>query len=295
MQKEPSKTPSPDLNIEDDLPMENEEDVARGNLQKYSLPTKNDKSPSKDVNPSNRLSLGDRSFKNSQLSASPQSKRDYYYNTLQDFVDNSMKSIALKIAEKKSIELENSSLKIYINKMREELKKNESIQKTIQRNINQEEEQAKKREKENQELAELLDVLKEKTDAKKAEIDNKIAETETGYAQLSQNVEEERNKLESIRSQIKQERTEIQNETRSLEVAHAESIATMEEMKKKIERQKSIENERIKMLRQKSKLLATLIGSESLAGSTGVHKEISKILKTPLKQSMASPSKSLLK
>ncbi len=286
-----------------DFPEETEEkDEAEGraSLEKYTSGKPKVEPPAEEKEPTEQPSAVKDSLRASmQLSGSPSRRvaQDTYYHSLQDFVDTTMKSIASKIAEKKSIELENSSLKILINKLRDDLKKEEQLQKVLQRNISQEMEVSRKREKDNADLDELLQVLREKTDAKKTEIDAKVNEAEEYYGQLKENVTEEKAKMEAIKKQIEEERVETRKEIKAIELAHAEAIGMYESLKKQVEHQKAVENERVKMLRQKSKLLAALIGQETLAGKSPIQKDISKILRSPLKQSMImqSASKTLSK
>ena len=222
---------------------------------------------------------------------------DSYYHGLQDFVDMALKSIAAKIAEKKSVEMDTSSLKIVISKIRDDLKKEDQMQKIIKRNTEQENETCRKRIKENEGLLEMLKALKEKADAKRAEIAARITEAEAQYNKLRESIAEEKNKVEAVKQQIDLERVETKNEIRVLEQANADAINELDEYRRRIEHQRIAEHERVKMLRQKSKVLASLIGQEATIGKSPLHKDISKILRSPVKQSsiMQTVSRTLSK
>lgn len=229
------------------------------------------------------------------LSMSCQGKKlcqDTYYCGMQEFVDATLKAIASKIAEKKALEMENSGLKIALNKMKEDIMKEKQMQKAIQRTIEQEVEVTKKREQDNEDLSELLAVLQEKTKARKDDINAKLAEADEYYTQLRDNLTEERAKFEAIKEQIDSERKNARAEIKNLEIAHVEAAGSIDDMKRRIEHNKIAEYERVKMLRQKSKMLATLIGQETLTGKSPLHKDISKILRSPLKQSSVMQSMS---
>ena len=223
--------------------------------------------------------------------------KDTYYYDLQEFIDNTLKSIASKIAEKKSVELETSSLKIELNKIKEEIKKEEQMQKVIKKNLEQEIEVSRKREKENLDLEELLRALQEKTGMRKNEINEKLAETEAICDQAKEIFLAEQSKFLSIKKQIEDERAEARTEIKNLEIEHADASTIIEDLKKKISHGNMVEHERVKMLREKSKVLAALIGQETTVGKTSLHKGISKILKSPQKQAsvMHSASRSYSK
>ncbi len=210
---------------------------------------------------------------------------DAYFCELQDFVDNALKLIAGKIAEKKGVELDTSGFKLALSKSRDDIKREHQMQRTLQRNLDQEIEVCKKREKDVAELTELLQVLKEKTEGRRDEIAAKLAETEAQSADMLQTLDNDRARFIDIKQQMENEKMATRAEIKRLEMTHAEASGVFDELRKRTERSRYQENERVKMLRQKSKLLATLIGQETISGMTAtkLHKEVSKILRSPMR------------
>ena len=99
---------------------------------------------------------------------------DAYYQGLEELVDIALRSITAKLSEKKSAELENSSLKVMIGKVREDIKREEQTQKSLKKAIDQERETRKKKDRENAELKQSLDIMNDKAEVRKSEIDRDI-------------------------------------------------------------------------------------------------------------------------
>jgi len=281
---------------------EKDEGEGRASLEKYTTGQQKAAEPGEEKEESqkgNSIVDSVSNYLKSSAVGSPgmRATKDTYYCGLQEFIDNTLKMIATKIAEKKGIELETSGLKISLSKLKEDIRKEEQMQRVIKKNVEQEVEVTRKREKDNQDLAELLQVLKDKTEARQNDINAKLSETEEYYQQVKEGVEEERQKFEAIKTQLEEDRVAAKAEIKNLELAHAEATGITEDLKKRIDHAKILEYERVKMLRQKSKLLATLIGQETITGKSSLHKDISKILRSPTKQGsvMQAMSKSYTK
>lgn len=188
---------------------------------------------------------------------------DAYYQGLEELVDIALHAITAKLSEKKSAELENSSLKVMIAKVKEDIKREDQVQKTLKKSIEQERESRKKKERENLELKETLDIMNEKADDRKNEINKRLTETQTYYDEIKDSTAKERVKIENIKRQLKDMSVEVRNEIRSLELANAEAIGFLEELKKKSDYDRIVKSDRLKSIKQKSKLLASLIGQDS--------------------------------
>lgn len=188
---------------------------------------------------------------------------DAYYQELEEVVDAALHSITAKIAEKKAVELENSSIKVMISKVKEEVKREDQIQKGLKKAIEQERDMRKKHEKDNRELAQTLELMNNKAEARREEIIQKLQETQSYYEELKENTAKDKAKIESIRTQLKNMAVEVRNEIRSLELANAEAIGFLDELKKKAEYDKLVKNDRLKSIKQKSKMLAALIAQDN--------------------------------
>ncbi len=213
--------------------------------------------------------------------------KDAYFCELQGFVDGTLKSVANKIAEKKSVELDNSSTKVILAKLRDDAKKEEKTQKELERSIIQESETTQKREAEAAKLRDLLETLKAKVEERRAENEARLAELENCCNQNKQELEESREKFQSIKEQLDSDRAATRDETRRLTSEHSEACDMLEAMKKRASQMRLVEGERTKMLREKSRILASLIAQETASGKSSVQMDICKILKTPEKNSFA--------
>ena len=150
-----------------------------------------------------------------------------------------------------------------IGKVREDIKREEQTQKSLKKAIDQERETRKKKDRENAELKQSLDIMNDKAEIRKSEIDRRLVETQKYYEEIKESTRKEKVKIQNIRSQLKDMGGEVRNEIHSLELANAEAIGFLDELKKKTEYDRLAKNERLKSIKQKSKLLATLISQDS--------------------------------
>lgn len=208
---------------------------------------------------------------------------DAYYQELEEVVDAALHSITAKIAEKKAVELENSSIKVMISKVKEDIKREDQIQKGLKKAIEQEKDTRKKHEKDNRELAQTLELMNNKAESRREEIIQKLQETQNYYEELKDNTAKEKSKIESIRMQLKDMAVEVRNEIRSLELANAEAIGFLDELKKKSEYDKLVKNDRLKTIKQKSKMLAALIAQDNTGAKLTPRKNATRSSRASLK------------
>lgn len=208
---------------------------------------------------------------------------DAYYQELEEVVDAALHSITAKIAEKKAVELENSSIKVMISKVKEDIKREDQTQKGLKKAIEQEKDTRKKHEKDSRELAQTLELMNNKAESRREEIIQKLQETQNYYEELKDSTAKERTKIESIRTQLKDMAVEVRNEIRSLELANAEAIGFLDELKKKSEYDKLVKNDRLKTIKQKSKILAALIAQDNTGTKLTPRKNATRASRTSLK------------
>jgi len=234
---------------------------------KQELKTESQKQVAEDQN--NILAFNDTSRASAKqpIMSESMSERDLmedaYYQELEEVVDAALHSITSKMAEKKAVELENSSIKVIISKVKEDIKKEDQIQKGLRKAIEQEKDIRKKHERDNRELMQTLELMNSKAESRREEIVQKLQETQSYYEELKDNTAKEKAKIESIRTQLKDMATEVRNEIRSLEMANAEAIGFLDELKKKSEYDKLVKNDRLKSIKHKSKMLAALISQDN--------------------------------
>lgn len=209
-------------------------------------------------------------------------RKDAYLNNLQTFIDDTARAIAARIAEKKALELDNTRLKIEVHKAKEDARKLEQLQRPLRRALDQELELKKKREKDTAELSEILRAMQEKLEARRAEVDARLADARAALSESRQSLAIDHTRLDQIKHQMKTSRHECQAEIKGLERAHVEATDAVEAMRKRLGRSRDKEREREKIIQQKSKLLESLVGKETMVGSkTAIHKEVAKILRSP--------------
>ena len=282
----------------DQMDMESDVDEAAGraNMSKYttSQPKEQPKQvpkPAESAQSPNSQQVDDSIEGYSQVtgyavgSAAKIAAGDSYYRELQGFVDSTLRTLASRIAEKKSIELDTSAIKANITKQKEEIKKEELNQKAILKSIALELEQGKKKEKEIEELTVLLRMLVEKVAGREVGTDSKKDELELVHQQSQESLALAREKFQTIKQQLDEGRESAKVDIMKLEEAHEEASDMLDTLKKKVTQAKAIEYERTKMLREKSRILASLIGKENSHGKTALHQDIYKILKSPEKMS----------
>jgi len=226
------------------------------------------------------------SGKQATMSESISSKNlleDAYYQELEEIVDTALQSITAKMSEKKAAELENSTIKVMISRVKEDIKREEQIQKGFKKAIEQEKDTRKKYEKDNKELVQTLELITQKAESRKEEIIQKLQETQSYYEDLKENAGREKAKIESIRVQLKDMAVEVRKEIHALEMANAEAIGFLDELKKKTEYDKLVKNDRLKSIKQKSKMLVALISQDNTGTKPISHKSANKLPRASLK------------
>lgn len=220
-------------------------------------------------------------------------RSDPYYQELQDFIEDTLKLLAERIAEKKSIEMESSVDRIAINKLNDEVKSLETKGKALKSQYDQESEGCEKLEQENAELEELLRALKGKSAVKNGEIDGKLKSLQTCYDQFYLQSQEGRKELTELRGEMDKQRNGLKAEIREIYSSHVDINQKLDGLDKQMAFAKTAEQERLKMLVSKSKLLDTLVEHEDVqCASTVLHKDISRILKSPSRARLAAKPKS---
>ncbi len=298
----PPQKGSPEPEDSDDMGADEDNDDeagGRADLGRYaSKPQVQSKPPESDVDPdeSQQASQVINENKESSMGLSKLGSRmggsamalaanDSYYRELQGFVDSALKTVANKIAEKKGLEFDSASAKITIAKLRDDIKKEEQTQKMVQKSIQQETELSKKREREVQELADLLNMLKEKVQLRGAETSDRVEDLQAAYNENKASLEEAKSNFEQAKEQLEEEREATRAELRRLEAEHIQVCDDYDAMKKRMGQVRMVEHECVRMLREKSRILSTLIAQETSSGKSSIHQDICKILKTPEKNS----------
>ena len=289
-----------------DISIDDDDGAGRVNLAKYTSgsaieQTRVHTDPAEEVQPQQADVTGPRKFSADSVKksiAGGPSKMSYiaandaYFRELQGFVDNTLRTVAGKIAEKKAVELDTAAFKAQIVKLREDMKKEELIQKSFQKTISLEEDAYRKQEQNSRELLSVLNAIKNRIATKKAEIDKKNADLEKCSEQSQQNLEDVQMKFSGIKTQVEESRETTRIDIKRLENKYAAAFEILAGLKKTVAQTRVAEQERVKMLRQKTRILATLIGQESSAGRSMVHQDIYRILKTPSRQCFLTSQRS---
>jgi len=213
-------------------------------------------------------------------------QKDAYFNKLEEFSDDTLKVVANKIAEKRSIEMETSNYKSEIAKLKEQVKKDEHEHKNLIRLIETEKEICRKNEADTRDLEEILASLNYKILAKKEELSIETEKIQKIWNEEYKNLEEARQRLINAKNRYEDEKVNIKHNVKRLDHEHNIAYENLVDLKKSLSQAKSNEQERVKMLRQKAKILVSLIGKENSNGKSALHNEIVKILKSPTRNAM---------
>lgn len=200
---------------------------------------------------------------------------DDYYQGMEELVDAALATITSKIAEKRNLELENSSIKVMLAKVKEDIKREQQTQRALKKSIEQEKDLRKKHERENEEHIQAMELMNSKAESRREEIARQLVDTEAYYNELKESIAAEKAKIESIKEQLKNMSVEVRNEIRSLEIANAEAIGFLDELKKKTDYDRLVKNERMKTIKQKTKALAALLAQDNPIPKTTTRKNTS--------------------
>ncbi len=177
--------------------------------------------------------------------------------------------------------MECSSNRLAISRLKDELRQLESQGKKLQSQLDCENDACGKLERDNTELEELLQTLKGKTSEKSNEISSKLNSLKSSQTQLSTQAAEYRNQLFALKTDMEKQRGELKKELRSVEINHIATNNKLEQLEKQFNQAKTAEQERLRMLMAKSKLLNSLAEKEDLPCEPSLlKKDFSKILRT---------------
>jgi hypothetical protein len=220
---------------------------------------------------------------------------DVYAQEMQSFVDGMMKSIAQKIAEKKAIELASSKLQAALAGIQKETKKESDLVTLLTKKLDQESLQVKKREQENARDLELIKAIEAKKNQKNGEITTQLDLLRQQKAELQGNIAKQKEDLGNLRAENKRRATSLKQQLLATEHATVEATYELEKLYKQTTTVQQAETERLRILKEKSKMLNALILSEGLSGSnTPIQRDIAKILRSPSKtQSPSRPQSQL--
>ena len=199
-------------------------------------------------------------------------------------VDNTLKIVAGKIAEKKRLEHENTLATLTLKethkriesevKTQNELyKKSSSIFKVNERLMN-----------ENEKNERIVNNLEETIQTKSEEINKELKELVNYKETQMSALERNKNNLSQLQIGGQQEKQRVKINMRILEEKNSESIKNLDILKKKYQNSQTMENERLKLLKGKAAILHNLISSEELNSyQSSIKQDIGKILSSSAK------------
>ena len=225
----------------------------------------------------------ERSIKSARGSVkSDNSKGDFYGKSASLIIEETTKTIQSKNAEKKHLENTGSQLRLDLNDAKEEIRKKEKIKEFWKKKIAEETVIVQKKSYEIAALQEMLDnILSKKTEAE--EIILLQAEEYFALRQtINNDIKEKKEEIAYLKVEINKEKVKVKSSLTKVSDERFKALSKLEKAQDKVRAAKSVEGERIRIIKEKSQPLKGLLKSESR--STGIFSpKISRILRSPTK------------
>lgn len=185
--------------------------------------------------------------------------QDVYLCQLQKIIDHALASVAAKIAQKKEIELNNQKICAKIAKLKENIEKEKKLHKSIRQQIEEEQATTKGSEQEVKELRCLKNIVFEKTFQEKSEASKALQKVEENYIQLKKKADKEKKELVDWTANIEKDRLKTKQKIHELNQEILNSTGEIAKKKAKLAAKSKNEKERIKLIKEKTKILNLLI------------------------------------
>jgi len=238
-------------------------------------------------------SLNTKSPKNiEKIKSSPTRSRDSYGKNIGNLIDELAHTISLKISEKRHLEAGIAKTRLKLNETKEEIRKKEKNKEFTNKKLEQENLVIQKKIAEIQSLEEIYqNVL-----AKKAEKSKLIEKQKTEFIALrdalNNDIKEKKDEIIILSTELQKEKANLKAQRIKIETASVDAVSVIEKTKSKIKGAKSIEEDRVRTIKSKSKLLRSLIMTEG-CGSGPFSPQAAKTLLSPSSQTI-SPCRHLL-
>ena len=220
-------------------------------------------------------------------------KSDNLFHEVQGTVDRALKLVATRIAEKKAIDLENSGLRLAIRQIKEDISVEEKKRKKVEKSYMDTVTKCEKVEGENEELSLVVANLREKTNERRTQLGEELGKLREYKQALSEHIAEEKEELRTLVSEGNADKAQIRTDIKNIETDNLMANRKLEDLNKKQEYSKVMEQERVKMMRDKAKLLNNLIKNEEVGEHPGsIKKELAQIISSGRKKGslMGTPS-----
>jgi len=234
----------------------------------------------------------------SKIIKSPMKNPDSYFDELQNFMDDTLKILAEKMAHKKSLEMECSANRLKISALKDDIKQLDTVNRKLKGNLEEETNGCLKMERENVEVTELLKTLELRSVDKSKEIELKINQLEINCENIEKENAEFKSQLENLKKEMSARREELKQDIREIELVHMETNAKIDEADQQISQAKIADADRLRMLSTKSRLLLAFNEKEETPMQTNIlKKDISKMIKGSNSRARSSgrPSKQISK
>ncbi len=213
--------------------------------------------------------------------------RNCYAKGVRTLADNTVRSLAQKIAEKRGLDISISEYRLRLGSLKEECKRQVEVAKTLKRKIEQVEVSSYKQTRENATLRSVLQSIQEQKKLREESIQLQLSQMRIHNANLWAELGDKRKDLSQIAAEHLKEKEEIDRQRAKLEVGNMGAGHDMERVKVRQKVNLAVDMERVAILREKAKMLSTFIMSEGNLNPTSYTREsplplgVSKILRSP--------------
>jgi hypothetical protein len=199
---------------------------------------------------------------------------------LQEFVDTALKDIAGKITAKKQVTMDVASLRIAVAEAQKQKQQQETVVKTLKKEAQIAAEADAKTAQAIIELEDLLGVENRKKDTIQHEMQERVNALRSRYERVQTSIQQKKVQLARLQKTTHDEQLKLSQEQERTTDAHANADETLAQLKRAMSESRVSEQARMKLLRQKARVLHSLIAREGVPfASDKLTKEISTILK----------------
>ncbi len=177
-------------------------------------------------------------------------------------LDRTMEIIALKIAEKRGLERSIGQHRERLGEVRDQCKRMLDVARGIKKRIDQTELDSRKRERENAYLRAVLLELLDQKDEKGEALQNQLWGMTLHNKNMWTAVRSQKQETAQISREEKARQNALRRERSKLEAAQARTACVLQRMKTKTARNQATEREHSDAVKEKARLLKSLIMSE---------------------------------
>lgn len=209
-------------------------------------------------------------YSNKEINVKKESakKDDVYCQKLDDHLEQLRVNLTTKISEKREKESQSANVQVKLDEIKKEIIKAHGYCEKINNQIAKQHEKNKELERVNQDVMTRIMNIKGKREEKEKEFNNEMSKITTFRAQMGQILSKRKDEHRFLIDYISITKRTATEEVKNLEKKYFELDHAYNLHKKKAEYSKNMERTRLKLLKEKGKLLDSLIKNEIAVASS---------------------------